>query len=228
MSDKHAWITNFQVDLAQAFFALPDSTGFYLAGGAALIAAGIVDRETEDLDIFTAIANIPTAVDAFAAECQRHGWRLRVDPERHFDTYTRVFVASSGMADDDAIKIEFARDAAPLNAIRTTFLGPTLDLEDSAGQKMLALFGRAAPRDFVDVFALSTRYSTSQLLEFAAERDAGFDRTVFVEMIAMLDKITDRQLGVPPEQATRIRDFFAIWCGELHNIGASHDSHHFA
>ena len=180
------WISSAQIELAQAFFALPESAGFYLAGGAALIAAGIVDRKTEDLDIFTATADIRAAVDAFAAECQRRNWRLRVDPERHFDTYTRVFVASPGISDDDAIKIEFARDAAPLNTIRTTFLGPTIDVEDSAGQKMLALFGRAAPRDFVDVFALTARFSTSQLLQFAAERDAGFDSAVFADMVAML------------------------------------------
>ena len=57
--------------------------------------------------------------------------------------------------------------------------GRVLHPEEVAADKTLALFGRAAARDRVDVAALSERYTLEQLYELAAERDPGFDRSVF-------------------------------------------------
>jgi hypothetical protein len=45
-------LTGFQVQVARIFFALPESAVFSVAGGAALIAQELVERETRDLDLF--------------------------------------------------------------------------------------------------------------------------------------------------------------------------------
>lgn len=45
-------LSRFQFDVAKLFFSLPESAGFLLAGGGALIVQGIVARDTEDLDFF--------------------------------------------------------------------------------------------------------------------------------------------------------------------------------
>lgn len=50
-------LSAFQVALANLFFSLPESSGFLLAGGGALIAQGIVTRPTEDLDFFTCVTS---------------------------------------------------------------------------------------------------------------------------------------------------------------------------
>jgi hypothetical protein len=47
-------LSAFQLEVARVFFALPDSRGFLLAGGAALLAQHLTARPTEDLDFFTA------------------------------------------------------------------------------------------------------------------------------------------------------------------------------
>lgn len=47
-------LTAFQTEVARLFFALPESKGFLLAGGAALLAQHLTARPTEDLDFFTA------------------------------------------------------------------------------------------------------------------------------------------------------------------------------
>ncbi|MCM3887337.1 hypothetical protein [Frankia sp. R82] len=52
-------ITSLQRAVARIFFGLPESVGFAVAGGAALIARDLVDRETRDVDLFTALP--PTA-----------------------------------------------------------------------------------------------------------------------------------------------------------------------
>ena len=47
-------LTAFHVEVARAFFDLPQAAGFLLAGGAALAAQGLTSRPTQDLDLFTA------------------------------------------------------------------------------------------------------------------------------------------------------------------------------
>src|SRR5690348_1306281 len=52
---------------------------------------------------------------------------------------------------------------------------PTLAPEELAGHKLLALFDRAAARDFADVYVLAHRFGKDVLLARAAQIDAGFD-----------------------------------------------------
>ncbi|MET7774983.1 hypothetical protein ABZU94_08835 [Streptomyces mirabilis] len=56
-------------------------------------------------------------------------------------------------------------------------IGPVLHPDDAVANKVTTLFGRAAPRDYLDVNAAlaSGRYSGGRLLQLASEHDAGFD-----------------------------------------------------
>jgi hypothetical protein len=60
-------------------------------------------------------------------------------------------------------------------------VGPVLHSDDAVANKVCALFGRALPRDFLDVDAviMSGRYTREQLLELAAEADHGFGRLLY-------------------------------------------------
>ena len=44
-------LTPFQLEVSSAFFDLPESRGFLLAGGAALVAQHLIHRPTRDLDL---------------------------------------------------------------------------------------------------------------------------------------------------------------------------------
>jgi hypothetical protein len=111
--------------------------------------------------------------------------------------------------------VDLAEDAPPLIQPAVTFLGPTLDVEESAGQKTLALYGRAEPRDFVDVRALARRFGRSRLLALAVERDPGFIPAVLAEMVDQLRQIRDDELDLAAEQVPELRAFFAEWADEL-------------
>jgi predicted nucleotidyltransferase component of viral defense system len=65
-----------------------------------------------------------------------------------------------------------------------TAAGPTLAPEELVGHKLLALFDRAAARDFADVYVLARRFGKAVLLARAARIDAGFDTTVLASMLA--------------------------------------------
>jgi len=56
-----------------------------------------------------------------------------------------------------------------------------------------ARFGRALPRDFLDVdtAVMSGRYTRERMLELAAEADHGFDRLLFADALGALTQITD-------------------------------------
>ena len=65
--------------------------------------------------------------------------------------------------------VDLAVDAPPDQPGSVTIAGPTFSPEELAGRKVLALFDRAAARDFVDVYLLAQRSPKSLLLARAAE-----------------------------------------------------------
>jgi hypothetical protein len=58
-----------------------------------------------------------------------------------------------------------------------------LSVEELGADKLLARFDRAQAGDFVDVAALVDRFGLDRLCELASEKDAGFSRSVLVEML---------------------------------------------
>jgi len=52
MREERRRLTALQVEVARLFFALEESVGYLVAGGAALLASDLIARPTEDLDLF--------------------------------------------------------------------------------------------------------------------------------------------------------------------------------
>jgi Nucleotidyl transferase AbiEii toxin, Type IV TA system len=76
---------------------------------------------------------------------------------------------------DAGVLIDLAVNAPPDLPPSATPAGPTLAPEELAGHKLLALFDRAAARDFADVYVLARRFGKDMLLARATQTDAGFD-----------------------------------------------------
>jgi hypothetical protein len=53
-------------------------------------------------------------------------------------------------------------------------VGPAISLEELGADKTLALLGRAAARDFIDVHALERLFGWDRLCELAGDKDLGF------------------------------------------------------
>ena len=111
---------------------------------------------------------------------------------------------------------DLAVDAPPDFPASLTAAGPTLAPEELAGRKLLALYDRAAARDFVDVYLLVSRFGKDVLLARAAQIDAGFDTKTLADMIATLDRFTDDEIPMPRGLPVfALRAFFAAWRSEL-------------
>jgi hypothetical protein len=208
--DAPSGLTPFQVTVATVFFSLPESDGFLLAGGAALVAQNLTSRPTQDLDLFTRAGRgrVPAARDAFEAAAHNRGWSVR--RIRDTETFCRLVVSG-----DDELLVDLALDSPPSLPPSTSIAGPTFGLEELAGRKVIALFDRAEARDFADVFALSQQYDNELLLRRAAEIDAGFEPAVFADMLRTLGRFTDDEIPVDPGKVAGLRDFFHRWLLEL-------------
>jgi hypothetical protein len=102
----------------------------------------------------------------------------------------------------------------------TLDIGPVLHPDDAVSNKMAALYGRALPRDFLDIDAVlaSGRYSVEQLLRLAEAADPGFDRAMFARVLGALDQISDAALtpyGVDAAAIKAMRERFVQWQAEL-------------
>lgn len=205
-------LSAFQLEVARLFFALPASNGFLLAGGAALLAQRLTARPTEDLDFFTAPerGHIPAARDALEAAARERGWTVQRIHDSN--TFCRMIIRSI----DAGVLVDLAVNAPPDLPASATPAGPTLAPEELAGHKLLALFDRAAARDFADVYVLAHRFGKEILLTRAAQIDTGFDAEVLAGMFATLDRFTDDEIPVPEgSSAAELRTFYATWRSEL-------------
>lgn len=203
-------LTGFQLEVAATFFDLPAAEGFLLAGGAGLAAQHLTTRPTQDLDFFTCPGkgDVPTARDEFRNAAQARGWAIAVI--RDEPTFCRLLVTGV-----DDLLVDIALDSAPGYPPTASIAGPTFAPHELAGRKMVALFDRAAARDFLDVFMLSRSFAKCDLLTLAAEVDAGFDPLVFADMIGMLARYEDRDLSHVDVVAADLREFFAVWASEI-------------
>lgn len=105
-----------------------------------------------------------------------------------------------------------SRDRQPAKGTPTaTFARPTFAPEELAVRKTLALYGRAEPRDFIDVYVLHRRFGREATLRCAAEADRGFDFKLFAQMLrshARIDDVDFPDVGIP---IADVRAYFDAW-----------------
>jgi hypothetical protein len=154
--------------------------------------------------------HVPAARDALEAAARERGWAT--ERIHDSDTFCRLVIRS----DTAEVVTDLAVDTPPDFPASSTAAGPTLAPEELAGRKLLALFDRAAARDFADVRLLAQRFGKDVLLARAAQTDAGFDIGTLAGMIATLDRFADDEIPVPEgSSVAELRAFFAEWRSKL-------------
>lgn len=209
-----------QREIATIALRVAGRHGFALAGGNALIAHGIIDRSTDDVDLFSdQEAGVPAAADAVEAALREAGFRAdRRDGAGElgelFDGMGQglaewVITAPDGQQTMLQMAF-FDRTHGPV----TMDVGPVLDLEDLAASKVCALASRVEPRDYVDTAAVLARYSPSQLISFAKRLDPGLEDRDFADAGRQLDRMPDgvfARYGLSPQNVARLRERLASW-----------------
>lgn len=198
-------LTPLQEQVAAIVASLAEAESFALAGGAALIARGDVHRQTRDLDFF---GLTPDAVDrlvpAVDRALQKAGLVVRHIQEN--PGFARLIVES----DDDRTELDLAADARLFPA-EPGEPAPMLSGQELAVDKVLAVFGRAEARDFVDLAAVAARYGLDRLFELAAEKDHGFTPELFAEMAGRFSRLRPDEFGLDPQQHEQLERKVIAW-----------------
>jgi hypothetical protein len=210
----------FHEHLARVGLAAAGRYGLALAGGYAMQAHGLLERASEDVDLFMAWhqrSEFGAAVDAVVAAYMAD--ELTVRAETRWDTFARLHV-SDGV---ETTKVELSADWRANDPTWMT-IGPVLHPDDAVANKMCALFGRGEVRDFVDVDAAlrSGRYSREGLVALAAAADRGFDRSMFADILGSVSRLADGAFaayGVSGRELDEMRERFAQWRRELVSTG---------
>lgn len=199
-----------------ALEAIGDS-GFALAGSGAIREHGVIVRPTRDVDLFTPNLD-PKAFSAAVARVES-AWR-----EAGWDVMTRAQHAGHTrflvhIPDGLATEVELGVDWRAKTPARLD-VGPVLDLEDAVGNKISALYGRSAPRDFLDVDAIrqSGLFSDAALLELSEDRDPGFDRQLFARQLQQVSRIDHGAVEayeVSPQQWAGVQQRTTDWSQQI-------------
>lgn len=212
----------FQTTVARVALQAASDHGFALAGGNALVAHGIIDRPTHDVDLFTAE---PGAVDAAARPVAEAlaaaGLTVAPAPAEHgvdlaemfegFDQEMAEYEVSDG---SQSVLLQLVRFDRSRPAVMMD-IGPVLHPDDLVGSKVAAMATRAEPRDYADVAAALGSYSREELVALAHRADPDLADAEFADAMQLLDHLDDavftRLFGFSPEQAQGVRDAFAAW-----------------
>ena len=190
---------------------------FALAGSGAIREHGIVDRATQDIDLFT--NNMDTAAFESAINELIHQLRSTghtVDEVLRTPQFAQLRITT---AEGHSVDMDLAMDWREHEPV-TLSVGPVLSLEDSVGSKVNALYTRAEARDYLDVDSIraSGHFTDTQLMRAAAERDAGFDKVMFARQLDQAQRIRLERVaryGVDAAQLDAIKARFATWSAEL-------------
>ena len=165
-------LTSIQRDFLKTFANLPDQEQFYLTGGTALAEFFLGHRVSLDLDFFT--AEEPLIVP-FSRRLERDyahsGWEVKVT--RRFTSYVEFVLKKGG----DELRVDLALDS-PFRFGSPFLSGYGVwvnDYEDLIVDKVLAYYGRAEPRDAVDLYFILRKEALGRLLPLAGRKDPGFD-----------------------------------------------------
>ncbi|HWF21270.1 MAG TPA: nucleotidyl transferase AbiEii/AbiGii toxin family protein [Acidimicrobiales bacterium] len=198
-------LSPFQERVAEIIADLDEAKEFALAGGAALISRGDVDRQTRDLDFFgptsASVDKLVPAVERVLRDAGMVVRGIQVNPG-----FARLVVEEHG----DEAEVDLAADARLFPA-EPGPLVPTLAGKELAVDKVLAIFGRAEARDFIDLSAVEGRYGIENLCELAADKDPGFTPIMFARMLSRFDRLGRQEFEIDDDQFALLGSAVQAW-----------------
>lgn len=171
MLKSNGIITDLQREILLIFSTIPDSDMFYLTGGTALTEFYLAHRKSFDLDIFTTEKALVIPFSHTFEDEIKKVFQIKVI--RRLETFVEFEVSGK----DEKTRVQIALDS-PFrfeNPVDSDIGIKVNDYTDLIVDKLLAFFGRAEPRDAVDLFFILKDEDFWKLTELAKGKDPGFD-----------------------------------------------------
>lgn len=178
-----------QTAILKEFFATPFAKPFFLTGGTALSAFYLAHRESQDLDFFSLEA-FDTLVLRTTMEEITTSMQVTLTSHQRSQTYTELFLENKKAGWTQKIDIvqeqpKHFGDIVTIEQIRVD------SLVNIATNKILAIFGRFEPKDYIDLYTICTQtdLTFNRLFSLAKEKDTGLSEFYFANTIANVEQI---------------------------------------
>lgn len=201
-------LTPFQKQIIEAVSKSPLQERFYLTGGTALAVFYLHHRYSLDLDFFTAdptaVARVPAMLEEIA-----HQLNAQVTFTRTLGTFLQCFFQN---ADGERVQIDFAQDSpyrlGPIHLDENMGI-QVENLVDIACNKLSALFDRAEPKDFVDVYFICQNVLTfDELVEKTRQKHLGLDDYWLAVALQRVEQIEMLPRMIKPVTLEELKHFF--------------------
>jgi predicted nucleotidyltransferase component of viral defense system len=209
-------INQIQKVILNNFGQILDSEHFYLTGGTALSLFYLRHRRSNDLDFFTTMEDIILPF-SYRLEEKLKSKGMSTQRQRGIHSFVELLVKG----EEETTIVHLAIDTPfRLESTKEFFEYPKLKVDslvDIASNKLLALFGRATLRDFIDIYSLIKKknFTPEELMEKAKRKDPGFDLYwlgVALERINIFkDDSPEMLLLVEPIKFKDLATFFNQW-----------------
>lgn len=118
---------------------------------------------------------------------------------------------------DEQTRVDLGTDARLLPPERSEY-GNILSAEELAVDKVLAIFGRAEARDFLDLAAFEPAWGLRHLCELAAEKDRGFRLDVFRRMLARFDRLPRDEFDIDDDAYNNLTTTLKRWADQVRSF----------
>lgn len=206
-----------QRDITRLALRALHGTPFALAGSGAIREHGIIDRPTQDIDLFTSdldAGRFDTAVSSVVNGIRDAGHA--VDELRRVEQFARLHITTDeGRFVEMDLGVDY-REGEPV----TLSVGPVLSLDDAVANKVSALYSRAEARDYLDVDAIRTsgKFTDTELIAAARERDLGFEVPMFAAQLEAVQRLRPDQTivyNVDAAELDALKTRLTSWAAEL-------------
>jgi hypothetical protein len=202
----------FYRDVARIALTVARGHGFVLGGGVAWLVNGLVQRPTEDVDLFTDTdGGVAAATGKVSAALIAAGYEVeREQADELFDGMGANIQEFAVTAHGRALRLTLCRldrHRAPV----VMDLGPVMHLDDLVATKVAALVNRREVRDYIDVAAALDRYPLARVLELAHAADPALDPDDIAAAGRYLDRLDDARFAVYGVDPGQIRARLRVW-----------------
>lgn len=205
-------LTPLQSDWLDEFFVATSAAKFFLTGGTALAEYYFQHRLSDDIDLFT------TSDEAF--ELAR---RETVEVARRLNCALTDRVAAPAFQQfiltrvDETLRVDLVRDidiqfGAHLQRGRVI----VDSLENIGANKITAIFGRTAAKDFVDFyFILQAGHTFDDLLRLTKEKDTGLTEFFLAGMMRQVVKLDRLPRMLKDVSLDKLKEFYLSLADDL-------------
>lgn len=200
-----------QVTILQLFFNTPFAKPFFLTGGTCLSAFYLAHRESQDLDFFSLSPFNPLALKTTIQEIADKT-HATMSIQARSQTYSEIYLENA--KEEWRQKIDIVQEQ-PIHFGKITNIDTiTVDsLVNIATNKILAVFGRLEPKDYIDLYVIftQTEMNFDEMFEKAKEKDTGLSELYFANVIADVSKFeTFPKMHIPFDKKAFVKFYYDL------------------